>query len=96
MWPLASPWYVEEESEPGQTSDRIHYRAVTGSIGISTKTPGVWKCISIPAAYQIGWFITCDGLILIKNAPIVLCAFAKLCFPSPARLCVYACVCACG
>lgn len=86
MWPLASPWYVEEESEPGQTSDRIHYRAVTGSIGISTKTPGVWKCISIKAAYQIGWFITCDGLRLIKNAPIVLCAFAELCFLSLAWL----------
>lgn len=49
MWPLASPWYVEEESEP-----RIHYGAVTGSIGISTKTPSVWKFISIKAAEQVG------------------------------------------
>lgn len=77
MWPLASPWYVEEESEPGQTSDRIHYRAVTASIGISTKTPGVWKYRSIKAAYQTGWFIMCDGPRLIKNAPIVLCAFEE-------------------
>lgn len=73
MWPLASPWYVEEESEPDQTSDRIHYRAVTGSIRISTKTPGVWMYGGIKAVYQISSFITCDGPCLIKNAPIVLC-----------------------
>lgn len=50
MWPLASPWYVEEESEPGETSDRIHYRAVTGSIGFGTKTLGAWKYRHIRAA----------------------------------------------
>lgn len=61
VWPLASPWYVEEESEP-----RIHYRAVTGSIGISDKTPSVWKFISIKAdAEQGGWFIACDLLLCV-------------------------------